>query len=215
VLFSFLTLIFSHFHFAPIAVSIVIKNQLDDTPDLDEPIPLPNIEKAPVMAKVIEFLAWHYEHPTPKTEENREIKSLENILPWDAEFIKVENEMLFLLILAANYLDIKPLLDLGCKTVASMIKGKNAEEIRKTFNLVNDFTPEEEEQVCFFFDYVYMYCSLCVLWFLDSQGKRMVRRQVTNEKRTHLVIRSKLSPLLCSFIFIEKRIIMENVGTDI
>lgn len=48
---------------------------------------------------------------------------------------------------AANYLDIKPLLDVGCKTVANMIKGKSPEEIRKTFNIQNDFTPDEEEQI--------------------------------------------------------------------
>ena len=34
-----------------------------------------------------------------------------------------------------------------CKTVANMIKGKTPEEIRKTFNIKNDFTPAEEEQV--------------------------------------------------------------------
>ena len=28
-----------------------------------------------------------------------------------------------------------------------MIKGKTPEEIRKTFNIKNDFTPSEEEQV--------------------------------------------------------------------
>ena len=39
------------------------------------------------------------------------------------------------------------LLDLTCKTVANMIKGKSPEEIRKTFNITNDFTPEEEEQI--------------------------------------------------------------------
>lgn len=49
---------------------------------------------------------------------------------------------------AANYLDIKGLLDVTCKTVANMIKGKSPEEIRKTFNIKNDFTPAEEEQVC-------------------------------------------------------------------
>ena len=34
-----------------------------------------------------------------------------------------------------------------CKTVANMIKGKTPEEIRKTFNIKNDFTQAEEEQV--------------------------------------------------------------------
>ena len=34
--------------------------------------------------------------------------------------------------------------DAGCKTVADMIKGKSPEEIRKLFDVVNDFTPEEE-----------------------------------------------------------------------
>lgn len=37
-----------------------------------------------------------------------------------------------------------PCSDVGCKTVANMIKGKTPEEIRKLFNIVNDFTPEEE-----------------------------------------------------------------------
>ena len=62
-------------------------------------------------------------------------------------FVQVDQGTLFELILAANYLDIKGLLDVTCKTVANMIKGKTPEEIRKTFNIKNDFTPSEEEQV--------------------------------------------------------------------
>ena len=45
-------------------------------------------------------------------------------------------------------MNIKSLLDLTCKTVADMIKGKTPEEIRAHFNIQNDFTPEEEEEVC-------------------------------------------------------------------
>merc|ERR1712183_481792 len=74
-------------------------------------------------------------------------KRTDDIDPWDQEFLKVDQGTLFELILAANYLDIKGLLDVCCKTVANMIKGKTPEEIRKTFNIKNDFTPEEEEQV--------------------------------------------------------------------
>ena len=43
---------------------------------------------------------------------------------WYADFVDLEQVLLFELILAANYMDIKPLLDLTCATVASMIKGK-------------------------------------------------------------------------------------------
>ena len=64
---------------------------------------------------------------------------------FDAEFVaKLDQATLFELILAANYMDIKSLLDLTCAKVASMIKNKSPEEIRKTFGIVNDFTPEEE-----------------------------------------------------------------------
>jgi S-phase kinase-associated protein 1 len=45
----------------------------------------------------------------------------------------------------ANYLNINNLLDLACQAVADMITGKTPEEIRKIFNIKNDFTPEEEE----------------------------------------------------------------------
>ena len=61
--------------------------------------------------------------------------------------ITVTSSFSFTSLQAANYLNIKSLLDLTCQTVADMIKGKTPEEIRKTFNIKNDFTPEEEEEV--------------------------------------------------------------------
>ena len=63
------------------------------------------------------------------------------------DFCKVDQTTLFELILAANFLDIPPLLDLTCKTVANMIKGRTTEEIRNAFDIKNDFTEEEEAQV--------------------------------------------------------------------
>ena len=70
-----------------------------------------------------------------------------NVCEWDIEYVNIEKEILFELILAANYMDIKPLLDLCCAKVASMIRGKTVEQIRSEFNIVNDFTPEEEARI--------------------------------------------------------------------
>ena len=73
---------------------------------------------------------------------------LSDIVPeWDANYINCEQELLFELILAANFMDIKSLMDLSCAKVASMIKNKTPEQIRSTFNIKNDFTPEEEAQI--------------------------------------------------------------------
>ncbi|KAL5545274.1 hypothetical protein UlMin_009058 [Ulmus minor] len=98
----------------------------------DNGIPLPNVTNK-ILSKVIEYYKKHVDD---------ELKA------WDADFVKVDQATFFDLILAANYLNIKSLLDLICQTVADMIVGKNPEEICKTFNIKNDFTPEEEDEVC-------------------------------------------------------------------
>ncbi|CAN0893154.1 SCF ubiquitin ligase complex protein SKP1a [Linum grandiflorum] len=48
---------------------------------------------------------------------------------------------------AAEYLNIKELLDLTCRKAAHMISEKTTEEMRKIFNIKNDFTPEEEANI--------------------------------------------------------------------
>ncbi|KAK9165096.1 hypothetical protein Scep_000287 [Stephania cephalantha] len=120
--------------------SLTIKHMIEDT-NPDSAIPVPNVT-GKILAKVIEYCKKHVE--SPKSDDRALEEDLKN---WDAEFVKVDQATLFDLILAANYLNIKSLLDLTCQTVADMIKGKTPEEIRKTFNIKNDFTPEEEEEV--------------------------------------------------------------------
>jgi hypothetical protein len=120
---------------------------------------------------VLEYCEHHRGEPLPTADsdanQDETRKRTTDINEWDQKFITVDQEMLFEIILAANYLDIKSLLfvfspfcclsslnlidqfhsDVGCKTVANMIKGKTPEEIRKLFNIVNDFTPEEEVRI--------------------------------------------------------------------
>ncbi|GAB1320392.1 E3 ubiquitin ligase complex SCF subunit scon-3 [Madurella fahalii] len=129
--------------------SMLIKNLLEDLGDdvASAPIPIPNVND-PVLRKVVEWCEHHRNDAAQSADDdNDNRKKTTDIDEWDQKFMQVDQEMLFEIILAANYLDIKALLDVGCKTVANMIKGKSPEEIRKTFNITNDFTPEEEEQI--------------------------------------------------------------------
>ncbi|GFS43300.1 hypothetical protein NPIL_292461 [Nephila pilipes] len=129
--------------------SVTIKTMLEDLgmdDDEQEVVPLPNVNSA-ILKKVIQWATYHRDDPPPPEDDDSKDKRTDDISSWDADFLKVDQGTLFELILAANYLDIKGLLDVTCKTVANMIKGKTPEEIRKTFNIKNDFTPSEEEQV--------------------------------------------------------------------
>ena len=110
-------------------------------------VPLADVKSA-VLGRVIEFCRHHVDQRLPEIEKPLRSVNLAEIVPeWDAKFVDIEQETLFELILAANYMDIKSLLDLTCAKVASMIKGKTPEQIRKTFNIRNDFTPEEEAAI--------------------------------------------------------------------
>ncbi|KAF2860938.1 E3 ubiquitin ligase SCF complex, Skp subunit [Piedraia hortae CBS 480.64] len=127
--------------------STVIKDMFGDLGASSEPIPIMNVTEN-VLRKVLEWCIHHQNDPPASLEDDSDSrKKTTDIDEWDQKFMQVDQEMLFEIILAANYLDIKALLDIGCKTVANMIKGKSPEEIRKTFNIQNDFTPEEEEQI--------------------------------------------------------------------
>ena len=128
-------------------MSKLVKDMIEDELT-EEECPLPNVNTA-ALQKVVEYMN-HYEGKEV-AEIQKPLKSANliecGINEYDANFIDIPQEELFTLILAANYLDVKPLLELACAKTASMIKGKNTEEIRKQFNIVNDFTPEEEAQV--------------------------------------------------------------------
>ncbi|EJT44741.1 SKP1-like protein [Saccharomyces kudriavzevii IFO 1802] len=118
----------------------------DDENDDDEIVmPVPNVRSS-VLQKVIEWAEHHRDSNFPDEDDDDSRKSAP-VDSWDREFLKVDQEMLYEIILAANYLNIKPLLDAGCKVVAEMIRGRSPEEIRRTFNIVNDFTPEEEAAI--------------------------------------------------------------------
>lgn len=142
----------------PLAVakmSTLVATTIDDDEDEDEDeegfdreIPLPNV-KDTVLQKVIEYCT-HHTTVEVMTQIQTPLKSskIEDLVqPWYADFVKIEQALLFELVTAANFMDIKPLLDLTCLAVSVAIKGKTAGELRQIFNISNDLTPEEEAQV--------------------------------------------------------------------
>jgi len=89
---------------------------------------------SPILELIVEYLK-HHKGKTP-AEIAKPIRSvkMEKIVEdeWDAKFInKQPKRTIFQIILGANYMDIKSLLHLGCAKIATMIKGKSPEEIKK------------------------------------------------------------------------------------
>ena len=123
-----------------VSMSVTLRNMLEDLGTETEgmPIPLPNV-KADALRKVVEFCDYHVHHPD---ETSRFVKGgrIDDFRDFDRAFTDElrEDKNLWLLmnvLVAANYLDIKPLVDVLCRTVASMIQGKTPEQICDTFRL--------------------------------------------------------------------------------
>ena len=103
-------------------------------------IELPNVN-GEILGKIIQYCEHHR---NDKIRDSQPSEKSSEMDPWDEEFCNVDKCTIFELILAANYLDIKSLLDATCKKVANMIREKTPEEIRKLFNMENDPDFDEE-----------------------------------------------------------------------
>lgn len=167
-----------------ISKSVIVKNMLDDlgmgkdpTIELEkEVIPLPNISEA-CMGKVIEWCQQHKDDPAPpvvdQDEEDLMILTTE-IGEWDKRFLKMDDSTLFDLILAANYLDIKGLLDVATTHVAQLIANAGTPEaIRQRFNIKNDLTDEDLKKI-----------ELEAASWLDTDSEDEEDKKTTRPKRT-------------------------------
>ncbi|XP_010514085.1 PREDICTED: SKP1-like protein 14 [Camelina sativa] len=121
----------------------IIGHMIDDD-CADKAIPLANVT-GKILALVIEYCKKHVDDKDSTKEEEAKAEELKT---WDVEFMKnIDIETTFSIILAANYLNVKDLLDLTCQSVADHIKDMSPEEIRTIFNIECDFTPEEEANI--------------------------------------------------------------------
>jgi len=120
----------------------------DDVPDADQPVKINNV-RGDIMKELIDWVEHHKDDPdTSDEEEQYRDRRTDDIPQWDKDFVaRWDKSTLYEVLQACNFLDLRPLLEICCKTVANLIKGKSVEQVRDILGLVSDYTPEEEEQL--------------------------------------------------------------------
>jgi S-phase kinase-associated protein 1 len=120
----------------------IIKDMLQDF-DGNSEIPVTDVW-GEILKKVVDYLV-HYSdtepRELPKPLPSADLREVTD--EWDVKFIDINNDTIFDIINAANFLSIKPLLDLSCAKIAVQMKGKTAQEIRDLFGIENDLSEEE------------------------------------------------------------------------
>merc|ERR1719216_560451 len=100
-----------------------------------------------ILKLIVDYLIHHKgKVPADIAKPIRSVK-MEKIVEdeWDAKFINdLSKKTIFQVILGANYMDIKSLLHLGCAKIATLIKGKSPEEIKKILSEEEDVGNEEK-----------------------------------------------------------------------
>lgn len=115
-------------------ISTLVKTSLEND-DKAEEVPIPGVTGA-ILDLVVNYMKEHKGVEPPIIEKPLRSKVMKDVCPhkWDAEYIDRigdTRQQLYDLILAANYMDIKSLLHLGCAKVASLIKGQPLEKIKE------------------------------------------------------------------------------------
>jgi len=132
-------------------MSNLVKN-IFETDKTAKKIPINEVDKD-TLFWIVSYLKHHNGRVPAEIKKPIQSKKMEKIVehPVDAKCIDgAKKKTVFNIILAANYMDIKSVLHLGCAKIATLIKGKSPEEIKKILGddeegdkivrLVNDVT---------------------------------------------------------------------------
>ena len=108
------------------------------SPTSDQPLETPLTTQQ--LQTCIDFMTHHEHKRLPEIERPLKSVDLSDLVPaWDVKFVDLDLEALYLVMHAANFLDIRPLLDLACAKVASFLKGRTTVEIRKVLGIKGDY----------------------------------------------------------------------------
>ena len=114
-------------------ISKLVSQALENDANATE-VPIPGAKGA-ILELVVQYMTHHAGTEPPIIEKPLRSKLMKDVCKdkWDADFIDAignNRQQLYDLILAANYMDVKSLLHLGCAKVASLIKGQPLEKIK-------------------------------------------------------------------------------------
>lgn len=139
-----------------VKMSGLINDMLEGQPDAEQiVIPIPNVGGR-TLGCVVQYMEHHHDKREIPLE-NPLLHRIEDLVDdWDRNFLfgdlvhrnnERKHDLLIDVIMAANFLKVKQLLELTCACVASMIKNKTPAEIRLLFDIEQDFTLEEEAKI--------------------------------------------------------------------
>ena len=115
-------------------ISTLIKTAVESDDGATE-VAIPGVT-GDILELVIGYMNHHNGTEPPLVDKPLRSKVMKDVCkdPYDASFIDdigENRQQLYDLILAANYMDVKSLLHLGCAKVASLIKGQPVEKIKE------------------------------------------------------------------------------------
>ncbi|KAK4033647.1 Skp1 family, dimerization domain-containing protein [Parachaetomium inaequale] len=154
----------------------ILRSLLQDMADFDTVdvaqsiIPIAIGVSDAALAKVFEWVTYWKNLPKAADDDtaNNDDKAVK-FGDWDVAFFDTFGwELLYEILLAANYLDIKPLYELCCLVVVNMIYRKSAEQIREILRIKNDFTPEQEAEIRIETELLVAKCPQRSAWIQES-----------------------------------------------
>lgn len=104
-----------------------------------------------------EFLEQHKADPMKEIEKPIKSDKMRDLVGvWDADLADGwDQETLFAVILTTSFLDIPTLLDLAITKFCTLIKDKDADQVKDILGIAKDITPEEEKEVRRKSDWIY------------------------------------------------------------
>ena len=115
---------------------------LSNLPNYDETVELNNKSCSLIIMKNIIYFLKHHDDFIKNNKDNN------YIIRWNNRFFDLPDNILFEIIEASCFLDIDSLFELSCNEIANIIKKCNTpNDVRKRFNIKDDITPEEKQEI--------------------------------------------------------------------